>query len=181
MEPTMTAASVHVPTLFRRETEPDWLGPAVLAVCRAVPVPYPGLARGCLLPAHAGAAATARGFTTSTLDAWGRIRLAEDLALAVAELFSNALRHGRGAWSDTECCRSIRLGLACLPTTVMCLVADPGSGVPVLGEPDSCDEGGRGLQVVDALATRWGCVRTGADGPGKTVWALFAAGESGAR
>ena len=178
----MTASSVHPPPApFRCEPEPDWLGPAVLAICRTAPVPYPGLARGCLLPAHAGAGATARRFTTSTLDEWGRIRLAEDLALTVTELFSNALRHGRGAWSDTECCRSIRLGLACLPTTVMCLVADPGSGVPALRKPDSFEEGGRGLQVVDALATRWGYVPAEADGPGKTVWALFAAGESGAR
>jgi len=170
----MTTTSTHAPTLLRTETNPDWLRPTLQAICRVTHVQHPDLARGRQLPAHAGSGATARAFTTSTLNEWGRTQIVDNVTLTVAELVSNALRHGHGSWPDTECCRSIRLGMARLPTAVICLVADPGSGIPVLRKHDLLQESGRGLQVVDALATTWGYIRAQAHGPGKTVWALFA-------
>lgn len=170
----MTTGSAHTPAPLRPETDPDWLRPTLQAVCRINNVEHPDLARGCLLSAHAESGATARAFTASTLDEWGRTRILDDLTLAVAELFSNALRHGRGSWPGTDYSQSIRLGLACSLHAVMCLVADPGSGTPALQKPDPLHGGGRGLQIVDALATTWGHVRAQAHGPGKTVWALFA-------
>jgi hypothetical protein len=176
----MTMALAQVSTPFRHETTPDWLTPTLHAICAVSGIPQPHLTRGRPFPPHAGAGADARAFTASTLGGWGRARLVDDAALTVTELFSNALRHGHGTWPDTESCRSIRLGLARLPAAVICLVSDPGSGTPVLKNPRSSDEGGRGLHVVDALATEWGYLPAQAHGPGKTVWALFAAPGSGA-
>jgi hypothetical protein len=151
--------------------------PTLQAVCRVFDIPRPDLARGCLLPAHAGAGATARAFTGLTLDDWDRTPLVDDVASVAAELFTNALRHGHGSWPDAGCSRSIRFALAAGPAAVMCLVSDPGPGIPLMRQPDARQESGRGLHIVDALATSWGYLPAGADGPGKTVWALFAAGD----
>jgi hypothetical protein len=57
------------------------------------------------------------------------------------------------------------------PADVVCMVADPGSGVPALTEPGHLAEGGRGLRVVQSCSDHWGCdpIATG----GKVVWATF--------
>lgn len=54
-------------------------------------------------------------------------------------------------------------------------VRDPSDALPELVAPDSDDEGGRGLQLVDALATGWGWypITTGATATGKVVWASW--------
>ena len=56
----------------------------------------------------------------------------------------------------------------------MCMVADPGSGIPVLREADPCAENGRGLTVVETCSVRWGWHLL--DGGGKVVWALLRPG-----
>jgi hypothetical protein len=54
---------------------------------------------------------------------------------------------------------------------VMCMVTDPGTGIPVLREPGPCAENGRGLNVVESCCVRWGWHLL--DGGGKVVWALL--------
>ncbi|WP_344936196.1 ATP-binding protein [Sphaerisporangium flaviroseum] len=95
--------------------------------------------------------------------------IVEEAELIVSELAGNALRHTRSApdgffvvevtWNATDVRIAVR--------------DDGGSGVPRLGgtEPSPDEEGGRGLVMVAALATR-----TGYDGSpetGHTVWALL--------
>lgn len=55
---------------------------------------------------------------------------------------------------------------------VVLMVWDPSSAVPVVKSPGLDDEGGRGLHLVEALATKWG--HRWLTGGGKVVWCTFA-------
>lgn len=113
----------------------------------------------------------ARGLTGERLDAWG-IPYGSDahdaLLLTVAELSSNAVRHGHVSGRD------FRLRLSTEGTAIRIEVTDTrGEHLPAPIDPASLDqEGGRGLLLVAALADRWGWYPC-ADGPGKTVWAVL--------
>ncbi|MHB8451968.1 MAG: ATP-binding protein, partial [Mycobacteriales bacterium] len=93
-------------------------------------------------------------------------RVSADLVFAVqeitSELLTNAVRHGLPP---------IRLRLRLLPTAVHVEIADAGLHQPVPRRPLPTDEGGRGLQLVGALARRWG---TRSLPRGKAVWAEIA-------
>lgn len=113
----------------------------------------------------------ARRLAGERLDSWG-IPYGSDahdaLLLTVAELSSNAVRHGHVSGRD------FRLRLSAEGTAIRIEVTDTrGEHLPAPTGPASPDqEGGRGLLLVAALTDRWGwypCV----DGPGKTVWAVL--------
>ncbi|MFI9216098.1 ATP-binding protein [Streptomyces werraensis] len=110
----------------------------------------------------------ARRLTVHQLDDWGvpyGSDLSETAALIVAELAANAVLHGRVPGRD------ITLRLTHGPNTLRVEVADArGETVPQLPSslaPDA--ETGRGLLLVEALASRWGVDTE--PGPGKRVWA----------
>ena len=65
----------------------------------------------------------------------------------------------------------VRLRLLAQAPFVMCMVADPGHGIPVLQDSDLAAESGRGLTVVEACCVRWGWHLL--DDGGKVVWALL--------
>jgi anti-sigma regulatory factor (Ser/Thr protein kinase) len=112
------------------------------------------------------AARSAREFTGQILRGWGLLVLADDTAVIVSELVTNALRHGGGAaGEDVELILWRRSG------QVVCAVTDPGTGAPVLGQPDPFAEAGRGLHVVQALSASWGWTRLGDSR--KAVWAAM--------
>ncbi|QOV39215.1 ATP-binding protein [Streptomyces ferrugineus] len=109
----------------------------------------------------------ARRFTARQLDVWG-FRYGSDVsdtaALIVAELAANAVLHARVPGRD------IALRLSCGPDTVRVEVADArGERLPRVSTPAADADTGRGLLLVDALATRWGVDTE--PGPSKTVWA----------
>lgn len=117
----------------------------------------------------------ARDFTLATLRRWGLAGLADDIAIVVSELLTNALCHACrgeefvpgqriGGWP-------IRLGLLCPGSCVVCAVADPSPDVPVMRDPDYLAETGRGLHVVASLSECWGWTPPAQDG--KVVWARF--------
>ncbi|WP_320778406.1 ATP-binding protein [Streptomyces sp. CRN 30] len=90
------------------------------------------------------------------------------VALVVGELTANAVRHGRvpghgfGLWLDLDTVAGlIRVEVADAATTRRLPAAPPSS------HPEG--ESGRGLLLVDVLATRWGW--TPRHPVGKTVWA----------
>jgi anti-sigma regulatory factor (Ser/Thr protein kinase) len=84
--------------------------------------------------------------------------VAEVSALLANELVANALAHGEGSISlSTEIC------VDCIRVAV----TDEGTVLPVLRESNPTAENGRGLSIVDALATRWGVDPAG---HGKSVW-----------
>lgn len=120
-------------------------------------------------------ARAARRHVRDTVQPWGLSPEAvDDLELITGELVANALEHTDSRTITVTC------GLTAEAAAVG--VTDEGeSGVAVVPEvPRSEQENGRGLLITDALAARWGSLRTG---EGLTVWAEVAVdvGSPGAR
>ncbi|MFJ8961496.1 ATP-binding protein [Lentzea sp. NPDC102401] len=85
----------------------------------------------------------------------------EDVVLVVNELVSNAFDHGLAP-------RHLKLHRSVDPCSVRVEVDDASPDAPVLGRSRLNDDRGRGLVIVDSLATDWGIeYQTGS----KTVWA----------
>lgn len=108
------------------------------------------------------AVASARHFVLKTLTAWGVDQRTVDIAiLCLSELVTNAIMH-----TDAGCDLRLVLDRGVLTTTVRdggsTVVVDPSS---VRVEPLAVH--GRGLQIVDALAARWG---SELDAIGMSVW-----------
>lgn len=100
---------------------------------------------------------------------WGRADLAEDCELIVAELVTNAV--AACARLSRELVPPVRLRLTAGPDSVQIEVWDGSDDLPDPGRSRPDDEpGGLGLVLVAALASSWGCYRTG--GGGKCVWAI---------
>ena len=125
----------------------------------------------CTLGAHPGSVKAGRDFARVTLGLWDMEPLTDPAELVVSELVTNAVRHGvpsaRGIVSE----HCVRLRLLAQAPFVMCMVTDPGHGIPVLRDSDLDAECGRGLTVVEACSVRWGWHLL--DEGGKGVWALL--------
>lgn len=107
----------------------------------------------------------ARLLATEQLRSWG-LPL-DDARQVIAELASNAVMHGYVPGRD------FRILLTVTGDTLRIEVADArGERLPRLLDRSEVYESGRGLLLVEALATRWG-VRHGPF-PRKTVWAELA-------
>jgi anti-sigma regulatory factor (Ser/Thr protein kinase) len=122
-----------------------------------------------LLPCAPASVAVARQRLTADLNAAGIVHAAVgDAALVVSELLSNAIRHARplpGA--------SLQVAWAVDDESVEVAVSDGGAPTrPHPGHASVSSLGGRGLDIVDYLASTWG-VRN--DPSGLTVWAVLAA------
>lgn len=97
--------------------------------------------------------ATARSFVRDTLQGWGFTDIVDDAVVLTSELVTNAVVHA-GTSAEVLCLRN--------EDGVRIEVADryPEREIPVqptglsIGSPER--EGGRGLQLCAALATRWG-------------------------
>jgi anti-sigma regulatory factor (Ser/Thr protein kinase) len=89
---------------------------------------------------------------------WVREEIVHDLAVLVTEVVANAVRH---AGSD------IRLDMTIRPGWLRVEVYDGSSELPVIRHPELTSDGGRGLQLVEAIAARWGARRQII---GKVVW-----------
>ncbi len=115
-----------------------------------------------------GAIPCARLHTVQVLHEWGLRELADDAALLVSELMTNA--------ADASIVLPDRPPIALrLLASETSLVIEAWDQSPLDLEPhqaDAGDECGRGLTVVAALSDRWGCERTGHRR--KVVWAELA-------
>jgi anti-sigma regulatory factor (Ser/Thr protein kinase) len=100
-----------------------------------------------------------RRVVTDTLQDWDVSSVIDDIVLIVSELVTNAVRYD-GPRVDLHV--QLRDG-------VLRVVVHDGASAP---DPkrgrDDDDEGGRGLQIVEALARRWGIQPVP---NGKNVWA----------
>lgn len=86
--------------------------------------------------------------------------LLDDALLLMSELVTNAIRHGDG---------EVTVRLWPRPDSVRIEVTDASPRYPVATDSSVEAESGRGLHIVEALASRWGT--TPAKAPsGKTVW-----------
>jgi anti-sigma regulatory factor (Ser/Thr protein kinase) len=126
------------------------------------PVRHGALAATYSVAADPRAVAAARHFMRGTLAAWGIDGDTVDKAiLCLSELVTNAMIH-----TDAGCELRVVLDRGVLTTTVR----DGGSSVVVDLSSVTVDPlavHGRGLQLVDALSTRWG---SELDAVGMTVW-----------
>ncbi|MFD3535597.1 ATP-binding protein [Streptomyces sp. NPDC058664] len=77
--------------------------------------------------------------------------ISETVGLLVAELAANAVTHGRVPGRDCE----LRLAYAPGPLLRVDVSDTRGERRPALRAPAVLDEGGRGLLLVEALASRW--------------------------
>lgn len=107
-------------------------------------------------PASAG---SARRFVAETLQRWDAASDLDTVSLLVSELVSNAIVHAR---SDFEVSVLLR------GHTIRIEVDDQSNVLPLPRDADVDDDSGRGMALVEALATGWGV--TDRDGTGKTVW-----------
>ena len=105
----------------------------------------------------------ARRRTARLVAEWGHPALAGDAALIVSELAANAMLHG--GLRD----RLFKVRLTHTRGTLRLAVSDPrGERLPQLRTPADDECFGRGLLVVDALASRWDVEPRVV---GKTTWA----------
>jgi len=91
----------------------------------------------------------------------GAESIADDVELAAAELLANAVQHGSPP---------IAILVAGDSREVRLEVSDGNERPPIQPTTSVTNMTGRGLALVDAVATRWGVDRAGG---GKTVWAQF--------
>jgi signal transduction histidine kinase len=113
----------------------------------------------------------ARRGVVEVLTAWGLEGWCEDAVLLTSELVSNAIQHGQGE----PCVTISRHG-----TTLRISVLDDGGRTPAPRRGDPDDITGRGLVLVDGIASRWG---SHVDAHGTEVWfeLKVAAARSGTR
>ena len=114
------------------------------------------------LPADLTAAREARRHADRALRRWRLSDLVDPVLLVVSELVGNAVRHGRPP---------VDLRLRRTGRSVRLEVHDEASEPPAERRPDADAEYGRGLLIVDAVATESGVKDV--PGNGKVVWASF--------
>jgi len=107
-----------------------------------------------------------RRFLRQTLDGWNRPDLVDTAGLLASELLTNAVRHASGPLH-------LRLRLDGQELSVE--VRDTSPNVPQARRTGLDQECGRGLLLVQSLATAWGTRPTR---EGKTVWFSLAPGQA---
>jgi anti-sigma regulatory factor (Ser/Thr protein kinase) len=123
--------------------------------------------RRTALPPVPESTKSARDFTAASLRWWGLPSLVQDAVLIASELAANAIRHAAPSAAGT----AVELAWLHETSRLICMVTDASSLPPVLARPDPAAEGGRGLQIVDALAAAWGWAMLGTCQ--KAVWAAL--------
>jgi anti-sigma regulatory factor (Ser/Thr protein kinase) len=117
------------------------------------------------LPSTPRSARAARFYVRAALGCHDLGDRADDIETVTSELVSNAVTHARAAAVDVDL-----LLLKDGSGAVAVVVTDPCARPPVRRDPAVDAEHGRGLLMVEALATRWGWVP---QNPGKAVFAVF--------
>lgn len=107
------------------------------------------------LPIRPQAARVVRGFVRRTLDACAvDVDVMDTVALLTCELVTNVVQHAR-----RDIYPLIFVELARVGSMLRIEVHDPDPRMPVVHVTDDDSESGRGLRIVEALASRWGTVR----------------------
>jgi len=117
-----------------------------------------GFVTSLQLPPNHAAAARARRFVSETMSGWGCVDSIPDAELLVSELVTNAVLHARSATEVTI----ERDG-----ATVRISVHDASTARPRLRNYGPEAVTGRGLLLVDRIASRWG---VDPEAAGKWVW-----------
>ena len=110
------------------------------------------------LPSSIEAPGDARAFTRSTLASWGLADESHTVELLTTELVANAVVHVD---------QPISLRLTRRAAGLRVEVDDPSPAAPELQHPAQDETHGRGILLINSLASRWGTDRRR---DGKTVW-----------
>lgn len=114
-------------------------------------------------PAELASVRTARQWAARSVRDHGGSLLAQRLVMLLAsELVTNAIKYGP---PDA----TIAIDAHYTDGTARILVTDHSRELPVILDPAAEATGGRGMRLVDKLATAWG-VDVSQSGEGKTVW-----------
>ena len=119
------------------------------------------------LPPGPQSARAARAFVEATLREWGHADLIEVARLLTSELVTNAILHAGTA---------IRVTVRVAEDRVRVEVEDRTGGTPTRLHRAVDATTGRGLAIVEEIASSWGAQRTGS---GKVVWFEMGAPGSG--
>ena len=149
--------SLGVLVMHRRPDEPEDDGHG-----DSEPSTPGSLSRALKMPRSARAVRSARHWVRRTLTEWALGAMADQAEQIVGELATNALDHAQG-----ELPIVLLLMYAAGTLRVEVFDKDP-VNVPIKGNPESMDVGGRGLILVEAFSHRWG---TRVTDEGKSVWA----------
>lgn len=126
-------------------------------------IPGPPLSSVAItLPAEPRSVTAGRQFTAKTLAEWGYPEHAETACLLVSEILTNAISHARAP---------IKLRMHRSATEIVTEISDDSPRLPQRRLAGPGDESGRGLILVEALATQWGTRPAPA---GKTFWFTIA-------
>lgn len=123
------------------------------------------------------AASASRHFLRLALSKWQAALIEDDVLLVASELVTNAISATgvlteKPTWDELERLGLVHVRLVGLRDSVVVEVWDVSDEPPRLQRVGDDAEGGRGLFLVQQLATRWGSYRTTG---GKAVWAQLAA------
>jgi hypothetical protein len=110
------------------------------------------------LPSSMSSPQLARAFLRSTLETWKLDGFGEVTELLATELVANVVTHVGSPMT---------LRIQRNSSTMRVELQDPSTAMPVVRHPDSAEEHGRGVLLIDELASAWG-VEPRTDG--KTVW-----------
>ncbi len=105
--------------------------------------------------------ADARLFVTHWTHTWGYRSLVPAAALLTSELATNAVVHTASAFS---------VEVANTGHGIQVTVTDPSPDPVTLRNPSEAAPHGRGMQLVDSVASKWGSEPVSGDDPGKAVW-----------
>lgn len=116
-------------------------------------------------PADLASAAAARRFASQVLRSWGCDKLVDTAQPLISELVVNAVLH-----ADSDVTIRLQLDHGALRVEV----GDDSAALPEVQPLDPAAVTGRGLLIVDSVASTWGVQRTD---PGKVVWFELAVGD----
>jgi anti-sigma regulatory factor (Ser/Thr protein kinase) len=101
---------------------------------------------------------------------WGLAALADDVELVASELLTNAVRASASMATRSVATPAVRMFLASDLRLVLIRVWDGNSQLPTRRDAQPDDDSGRGLMLVECLASEWGVYEKA---HGKVVWALL--------
>lgn len=135
---------------------------------------------GLELGALASAVPCARARLREILREWGLAALSGDAEVIIAELAANAITATRDAVERDGGLGFVRTWVLGDVSRLLILMWDRTPWPPVVREPGPENEHGRGLLLVEGLATRWRWYYPARPYGGKVVWALLEAAEPAA-
>ena len=116
------------------------------------------------MPPAEGCLAELRRWARSWMDQHPTDGVDQDsVLLSMTELVTNSIKHGAGP---------VDIQLKGDSDNLVLIVSDCSESLPLLPDRSVDTETGRGIQILESLATRWG-VQPGPGG-GKAVWCEFA-------